>query len=171
MSPRSAPLTKDHAEANAPPMINYGWVYPQALLIFTITLVYSVVSPLILVFGAIYFGIACGLRIVSFMTLADLQISCTSTSSCSVGVQDKSTQGAELTVSLLQAIRIQWRGLATHLPPTAMGTHHIPALHDWNLFTPAAEGTSFVVTARHDPLDFVYALVVLDDVQRLWTLE
>jgi hypothetical protein len=49
----------DHAEANAPPMINYGWVYPQALLIFTITLVYSVVSPLILVFGAIYFGVAC----------------------------------------------------------------------------------------------------------------
>jgi hypothetical protein len=52
-------LMVDHAEANAPPMINYGWVYPQALLIFTITLVYSVVSPLILVFGAIYFGVAC----------------------------------------------------------------------------------------------------------------
>jgi hypothetical protein len=40
-------------------MLNYGWVYPQALLIFTITLVYSVVSPLILWFGAIYFGVAC----------------------------------------------------------------------------------------------------------------
>lgn len=40
-------------------MLNYGWVYPQALLIFTITLVYSVVSPLILIFGAIYFGVAC----------------------------------------------------------------------------------------------------------------
>lgn len=49
----------DHAEANAPPMLNYGWVYPQALLIFTITLVYSVVSPLILVFGAVYFGVSC----------------------------------------------------------------------------------------------------------------
>lgn len=49
----------DHAEANAPPMLNYGWVYPQALLIFTITLVYSVVSPLILIFGAAYFGVAC----------------------------------------------------------------------------------------------------------------
>jgi hypothetical protein len=49
----------DYAEANAPPMLNYGWVYPQALLVFTITLVYSVVSPLILVFGAIYFGNAC----------------------------------------------------------------------------------------------------------------
>lgn len=55
-------LTIDHAEANAPPMLNYGWVYPQALLIFTITLVYSVVSPLILVFGAIYFGVSCELR-------------------------------------------------------------------------------------------------------------
>lgn len=42
-------------------MLNYGWVYPQALLVFTITLVYSVVSPLILVFGAIYFGAACEL--------------------------------------------------------------------------------------------------------------
>jgi hypothetical protein len=52
-------LIIDHAEANAPPMLNYGWVYPQALLIFTITLVYSVVSPLILVFGAGYFGVAC----------------------------------------------------------------------------------------------------------------
>jgi hypothetical protein len=49
----------DYAEANAPPMLNFGWVYPPALLVFTITLVYSVVSPLILVFGAIYFGTAC----------------------------------------------------------------------------------------------------------------
>ncbi|WRT64883.1 uncharacterized protein IL334_001819 [Kwoniella shivajii] len=49
---------RDYAEANAPPMLNYGWVYPQALLVFTITLVYSVMSPLILVFGAIYFGVA-----------------------------------------------------------------------------------------------------------------
>lgn len=40
-------------------MLNFGWVYPPALLVFTITLVYSVVSPLILVFGAIYFGTAC----------------------------------------------------------------------------------------------------------------
>ena len=46
-------------------MLNYGWVYPQALLVFTITLVYSVVSPLILVFGAIYFGNACEWRVAS----------------------------------------------------------------------------------------------------------
>jgi len=50
---------RDYAEANAPPMLNYGWVYPQALLVFTVTIVYSVVSPLILIFGAIYFGAAC----------------------------------------------------------------------------------------------------------------
>jgi hypothetical protein len=51
-------------------MLNYGWVYPQALLVFTITLVYSVVSPLILVFGAIYFGNACEWALV--MPLSDL---------------------------------------------------------------------------------------------------
>lgn len=77
----------DHAEANAPPMLNYGWVYPQALLIFTITLVYSVVSPLILIFGAIYFGVACEfascLRAVVLVLIVS-QTSCTSTSSSSV---------------------------------------------------------------------------------------
>ena len=39
-------------------MINYGVVYPQAILIFVITMLYSVVQPLIVIFGAIYFGIA-----------------------------------------------------------------------------------------------------------------
>lgn len=39
-------------------MINYGVVYPQAILIFVITLLYSVVQPLIVIFGAIYFGMA-----------------------------------------------------------------------------------------------------------------
>jgi len=46
----------DFAELNAPPMINYGVVYPQAILIFTITMLYSVVQPLIVIFGAVYFG-------------------------------------------------------------------------------------------------------------------
>ncbi|OJT11675.1 Calcium permeable stress-gated cation channel 1 [Trametes pubescens] len=49
---------RDFAELNAPPMINYGIVYPQAILIFVITLLYSVIQPLILVFGAVYFGVA-----------------------------------------------------------------------------------------------------------------
>jgi hypothetical protein len=39
-------------------MINYGYVYPQAILVFVVTLLYSVVQPLILIFGAIYFGVA-----------------------------------------------------------------------------------------------------------------
>lgn len=39
-------------------MINYGVVYPQAILVFVITLLYSVIQPLILVFGAVYFGMA-----------------------------------------------------------------------------------------------------------------
>lgn len=38
-------------------MINYGVVYPQAILVFVMTLLYSVVHPLILIFGAIYFGV------------------------------------------------------------------------------------------------------------------
>ncbi|KAF8559485.1 DUF221-domain-containing protein [Imleria badia] len=49
---------RDFAELNAPPMINYGIVYPQAILIFVITILYSVVQPLIVIFGAIYFGVA-----------------------------------------------------------------------------------------------------------------
>ncbi|OBZ76812.1 Calcium permeable stress-gated cation channel 1 [Grifola frondosa] len=48
---------RDFAELNAPPMINYGIVYPQAILIFVITLLYSVIQPLILIFGAVYFGV------------------------------------------------------------------------------------------------------------------
>lgn len=39
-------------------MINYGTVYPQAILIFVVTLLYSVIQPLIVFFGAAYFGIA-----------------------------------------------------------------------------------------------------------------
>lgn len=48
----------DFAELNAPPMINYGVVYPQAILMFVITMLYSVVQPLIVIFGAVYFGVA-----------------------------------------------------------------------------------------------------------------
>lgn len=39
-------------------MINYGAVYPQAILVFVITITYSVIQPQIMVFGAIYFGVA-----------------------------------------------------------------------------------------------------------------
>lgn len=53
-----SPCGIDFAELNAPPMINYGVVYPQAILMFVITMLYSVVQPLIVIFGAIYFGVA-----------------------------------------------------------------------------------------------------------------
>lgn len=39
-------------------MVNYGAVYPQAILVFVITMLYSVIQPLILFFGAAYFGIS-----------------------------------------------------------------------------------------------------------------
>ncbi|KAI0073303.1 DUF221-domain-containing protein [Panus rudis PR-1116 ss-1] len=48
---------RDFAELNAPPMINYGVVYPQAILVLVITLTYSIIRPLIVIFGALYFGI------------------------------------------------------------------------------------------------------------------
>ena len=38
-------------------MVNYGVVYPQAILVFVITMLYSVIQPIILIFGAIYFGV------------------------------------------------------------------------------------------------------------------
>jgi len=49
---------RDFAELNAPPMINYGAVYPQCILIFIITLLYGVIQPLVLIFGTIYFGMS-----------------------------------------------------------------------------------------------------------------
>ncbi|CAE6483261.1 unnamed protein product [Rhizoctonia solani] len=49
---------RDYAELNAPPMINYGVVYPLAILVFVITIIYSIIQPLILIFGAVYFGMA-----------------------------------------------------------------------------------------------------------------
>lgn len=48
---------RDFAELNAPPVINYGVVYPQTILMFVIIMLYSVVQPLIVIFGAIYFGV------------------------------------------------------------------------------------------------------------------
>ena len=38
-------------------MINYGVVYPQAILVFVVTILYSIIQPTILIFGALYFGI------------------------------------------------------------------------------------------------------------------
>ncbi|KAL9933257.1 hypothetical protein V8E36_007975 [Tilletia maclaganii] len=49
---------REHAELNVPPMLYMGTVYPQALIIFTLSALYGIVSPRLPVFGAIYFGLA-----------------------------------------------------------------------------------------------------------------
>lgn len=49
---------REFAELNAPPTLAMGNIYPQALLIFTLCILYSIVSPLIVLFGTVYFGIA-----------------------------------------------------------------------------------------------------------------
>lgn len=47
---------REYTELYTPAAINYGMVYPPAIMVFMLTLLYSVISPLILIFGAIYFG-------------------------------------------------------------------------------------------------------------------
>ena len=49
-------VTSEFAELNTPPIISLGTIYPQALLIFLMCLTFSVIAPLILLFGTIYFG-------------------------------------------------------------------------------------------------------------------
>ncbi|BGP55728.1 hypothetical protein JCM8202v2_003335 [Rhodotorula sphaerocarpa] len=49
---------RDHATLNAPTSLNLGVVYPQALLIWTIGITYSIITPLILPFATLYFGLA-----------------------------------------------------------------------------------------------------------------
>ncbi|ORX63747.1 DUF221-domain-containing protein [Basidiobolus meristosporus CBS 931.73] len=49
---------RDYAELLTPVNIDYGWAYPIPMLVFVIVLTYSVMAPLILVFGAAYFSIA-----------------------------------------------------------------------------------------------------------------
>lgn len=46
---------RDYLELNKPCSINYGILLPNALLIFIICLVYSNLSPRILIFGTVYF--------------------------------------------------------------------------------------------------------------------
>lgn len=46
---------REHAENRAPWAFNYGIGYPAPLLIFTIVFEYSLINPLILLFGTIYF--------------------------------------------------------------------------------------------------------------------
>ncbi|KAI9245779.1 hypothetical protein BY458DRAFT_528469 [Sporodiniella umbellata] len=49
---------RDFAEVYAPRMYNFGWGYPVPVFMFVVVLVYSTISPLILVFGVIYFAMS-----------------------------------------------------------------------------------------------------------------
>jgi len=46
---------RDFAEDSTPPLIDYGRELPPVALIFVIVLVYSSLTPIILLFGTIYF--------------------------------------------------------------------------------------------------------------------
>ncbi|KAG0190793.1 hypothetical protein DFQ28_001517 [Apophysomyces sp. BC1034] len=48
---------RDYAENQSPSAFNYGMEFPSLLIVFIIVLEYSTISPLILVFGTIYFCI------------------------------------------------------------------------------------------------------------------
>ncbi|CAG8739646.1 6504_t:CDS:2, partial [Acaulospora morrowiae] len=46
---------REYAEANVPPFLDYGQRLPPIVLVFVVILVYSSITPLILLFGTIYF--------------------------------------------------------------------------------------------------------------------
>jgi len=64
--------------------------------------------------------------------------------------------------SLLQAIRIQWRGMADHLRPPLVGSHHLPTFHDRSILP------SLVLLAlhRHGPAHPLHVVVELEHVYR-----
>lgn len=99
-------------------MINYGVVYPQAILIFVVTILYSVIQPTILIFGALYFGI--GYVVYKYKLLFG---------------KDNATHYLFYLLmykflSVLQTLRIAGSGLANHLHAPHMGHHHLPDIHD-----------------------------------------
>jgi len=108
----------DFAELNAPPVINYGVVYPQAILIFVITLLYSVSQPLILIFGAIYFGVA--YIVYKYRLLFGERHSCF-----------LRQRHIELRRSVLQALRVSRPSVANHIFSPHLGHRHFPYIHDW----------------------------------------
>jgi len=113
-------LLTDYAELNAPPMINYGVVYPQAILMFVITMLYSVVQPLIVIFGAIYFGVA--YVVYKYKLLFGQYPPRSGISSLIDGSN----------FSFLQALRISGTSLADNVHSSDLGSCHIPALYDWH---------------------------------------
>jgi len=98
-------------------MINYGVVYPQAILIFVMTLLYSVVQPLIVIFGAIYFGVAYVVYKYKLLfgkwyrfTLKRILLDSPS--------------------SILQALRITGPSMGYNLYAADLGCHYVPGIHD-----------------------------------------
>lgn len=65
------PACVELVELYAPPSVNYGMIYPPAILVFIFTLTDSVISPLILIFGALYFTVGCECSFLLGMYSAD----------------------------------------------------------------------------------------------------
>lgn len=120
-SRRGANWFADFAELNAPPMINYGVVYPQAIIVFVMTLLYSVVQPLIVIFGAIYFGVA--YVVYKYKLLF---------SKWHPFIRQRIPLNPS---SILQALRIAGPSMGHNLYTTDLGCHRIPGIHDWDIRT------------------------------------
>jgi hypothetical protein len=102
-------------------MINYGVVYPQAILMFTIIMLYSVVQPLIVIFGAIYFGMA--YVVYKYKLLFGSRVVITSP----FWVTNYYVS------SILQTIRITGPSLAHHICPPHLGCDYLSYFHDRHL--------------------------------------
>lgn len=57
----------DFAELNTPPPLSLGTVYPQALLVFLICITYSVIAPMILLFGQQSSSPACAVSLPFYL--------------------------------------------------------------------------------------------------------
>jgi hypothetical protein len=106
----------DFAELNAPPVVNYGVVYPQSILIFVITLLYSVSQPLILLFGALYFGVAYVVYKYRLLFGAFIKFV---------------PSHLLMPHSILQTIRVARSGVAYHIYALDMGRSDFSYLYDW----------------------------------------
>jgi hypothetical protein len=87
---------------------------------FTIIMLYSVVQPLIVIFGAIYFGVA--YVVYKYKLLFGLSFS--NCQSLFIIQRDR---------SVLQTIRISRASLAHYIRPPHLGRHHLPRVYDWHL--------------------------------------
>jgi len=100
-------------------MINYGVVYPQAILVFVMTLLYSVVQPLMVIFGAIYFGVA---YVVYKYKLLFGQWPSSHPQMHRLNLR-----------SVLQAIRIARPSVDYNLHTIDLGRHHVLGIYDWDI--------------------------------------